>query len=300
MRFFLFLFLLNVFASEPLQNLSKFLSKKDYENALLYWNKILEKKADLCALFKVSELEMLLSGREASQKVLLDYLKKFGSSLSEHEKKEIIRKLSELLETFFSEDGQALYFQAVEKIKNNDCASALNLLERAMAFEKGNLKILTKKIQCEKVEKNLKNLYYSLEMAYRMNPYLTETLEELIEVSLYFGDYKKALNYLDTSAKNSIRMKTALAYSLFKTGDEDKAFLIVNELMKEIKTVIPPILYFIKGKLLISKNKSDEALKLLENFVSLAEKSSPTSFFDPYRLDEKVLDVKKMINEKKT
>lgn len=275
-------------------------SRNDYAQALSLWSEILRQKPDnLLAVIRVAELKLMFEGREASRQTILAFMSRPDGTLSSKERSQLREKSRSLQQLFLTDEGQTLYIQALAKIKEKDCAGALPLLGRAMTSEKGNLKVLLQKARCERSLALPKELQQTLKLAQESDPFDEEIADELAETLIYFGEYEAALSLLKTSAAQSptLRHRVAHGVALMAAGQPEKAVPQFQRLVEqESRNGVPAVVYYVLG-VALSKgtDTSAEAVFFLKRFLSSLSKESVSAGWDPYRCQEKIEQVNKLL-----
>ncbi len=267
-----------------------------YRQALPLWLEVARKQpSNLSAVLRVAELKLLSEGREASRNWLRDFLTREGHSMSPESLQVVGARLTDLQETFLTDEGQTLFYQALARIRREDCEGAIPGLIQAINLEKGNIRLTKEKARCEKMLGQFQNYYESLNAIYVAVPLQTQVQEDLAEAHLNFHHPELAVAMFDSRLGESLktpRARLIFGLALLEQGKTASAHLILEPLVhgREVR----PILYYGMGKILSQKtNTRAVAVHYLEQFVASAKPS--TNAWDPYHVEERLADAKALL-----
>ncbi|MBI4404566.1 MAG: hypothetical protein HY537_10415 [Deltaproteobacteria bacterium] len=277
-------------------------SKYDYRQSLGLWNDILKQSpANLQALFRLAELRLLFTGRDASKETILGYLRTYGQKISPDTRKAIRQKLVSLQSIFLTETGQSLFLAGTSKAKQNDCPSATALLNQAIQHEGNHPDLLWERAKCEKLMSQYDKFYETLKLAFESNPLDSHILDSLSEAAVFFRDYPLVISLLkDSPPENETPIqKTALAIALQEKGEYTTAIEKWQHLLEQQKNNgVHPIVFFKMGQALVQqRNNSLEAVTFLERFLSSAKQKENclVGGWDPFHTEEYLPAAEKML-----
>jgi len=285
-----------------------YFSRHDYRQSFQLWADVLKREPQsMEAAFRVAELKLMFEGRGAARSVLKQFLETNGELLSVDAKKQVQGKLSILANTFVSDEGQSNFFPALPRVARKDCAGAMPLLNQAIYFEKGNVRILKERAKCEKILGTYDKYYETLKLAYDNNPYDSDVVENLMEAHVYFLQYHKVLEmaHPKEEAFRSLRSRRALAYALFQTGANSQALAQFQGLMEAARaSSVHPITLYALGKLFAARlGGAGEAVPFLERFLvaSTRPELALIDGWDPYHSADKLTEAQQiLVSIKKT
>jgi hypothetical protein len=272
-------------------------SKSDYPQALMLWGEVYKsQQGSVPAMLKVSELELLLKGHEASQKTVLDFLARQRQFISSADWKSIQDYLEKIQTRFVKDESQSLYFQAVSKINLQNFTQALALLNQANSLEKGNLLILEAKADCEKRLGLFNKFYETLKATNEVIVVKTDWVESLLEARYYFKDYAEIVQWFEMQSEQILtpRQKLASGLALIEKGDEKEGGAILLQIKeKQLAKFSRPMLWYGLGRVFKREPYSATlAIRYLERFLGSASNFEPLQAqnWDPYRAKEKVAE----------
>lgn len=288
--------------SDPLAIAAEYyFTRHDFRQSLTLWEGVLKRQPDnVAAVLRVAELKLMFEGRAATRETITHYLDLKGDALATEARRALREKLGQLQSTFVSDEGQALFLQALPKVRAKDCQGALPLLAQAAVLEKGSPKVLREKARCEKALGATDRLRDSLSQAAESDPYDSDILESLAETLDYAGAYDKSAALFDKEPDlaRTVRQRTAYGVALAELGAAGKAIPILRGLLEQKETRVHPIVYATLGRLLAARGGSQaEATHYLERFVTAASRPENATFdgWDPYHTSEKLEPSQKLL-----
>lgn len=281
-----------------------YFQKQDYAQALLLWQKELERQPDsLNAVMRVSDLKFLLEGREPAKLVLLKYLDESKGPPFAEKRARAKEKLSYFQSTFLSEDAQTQYFKGLFRAGKNDCLNAVPLFDRALTTEKENTLILREKAKCEFQSGLWANYYATLKLLANADPFDIKTVGQLLEAHSHFNKKEEIAILFQKDADFSAVFNHRLIYALalLDTGRGDQAMPIFLSLAGETKNFqLPAVIFYGIGKTLAERKDSlGEALSYFDKFT----RSFPArpllleNQWDPYHLTTRYDETIKKMKE---
>ncbi len=273
-------------AAVPVDAAEYYYNRQDFKQALELYSSANEPKNTI----KIAELKFLLNGRSAAREVLVSALEK-NRELSPEYRTQLSDKLSVLLESFVSDEGQSEFFRAQTKIRHGDWTSAKILLEAAAGREDGNALVLELKAQCEKELKKTREYTNTLTQLRDLNPFATSVTEKLAEAYFADGDYSKIQSLFSSQRPQKNSYSNLL---LLMSKSETGKFLDLDEL-EDFAPSYPIALFYVGKELIKNEEDRQEALKLLEQF-NLKYTNHLLDGWDPLKISEKVIESKKLIS----
>ena len=269
---------------------------QNYKKALETWVELLEESPQnaLYAL-KAAELKFLLEGRGPALQLLNEFQKKNQKKLSLKEIQELRKKTQELSRTFWSEEAQTFYLQAVSKANLKDWSASHAAITQALALEPGQIKILELKAEIEKSLGSHSAASETLSQLAVLEPESLIVQEKLIESHVFHGRFQEAKTVLDGLSKKtplSFRAQLARAVCLWELGKKNESKEIVQHLARSLKSTeasLPAPLLWMLHKIETDKPEpSSEAKAFGKSLkkVSVDEASLLIDGWDPYRLAE--------------
>jgi tetratricopeptide (TPR) repeat protein len=249
------------------------------------------------ALFRLSELRLLYEGRQAVTQGVLDFLDTHAALLTREARLAIHEKLGELQSVFLTDDGQSDFFQGLAHARHADCARGLTFLSQAASLEKGNLRVLREKAQCERKLQAYDRAHATLKLAYQLDPFDAEVIDSLSDAYLFSGEYQKVLELFRSDAEppHSRKQKTAQAIALYRSGATAPAMILLQALAEE-PAGVAPIVFFALGKSMAERpGHAAEAQRFLERFVTLVSPAPDPALWDPYRTREALPEAQSLL-----
>jgi tetratricopeptide (TPR) repeat protein len=279
-------------------------SKNDYKQAFQLWSEVYSQSPDsLEALLKVSQLKLLFEGHQAFYQVLKDFNQRKGKNISVSYWEMLQSYIIDSQNRFLKDESQSLYYQAAARIKLGDLGQALTLLNQAESIEKGNLRILESKSQCEK-RLGLENKYYeTLKIARDLGATTSSWSEVLLEAYYHFRDYVGVTDWYQENKRKTLtsRQKLVCSMALIETGEIKQANSLLMEILEtQPQDGIHPMVWFGLGRTLAgSKGTMPNAIQYLERFLVNAE--HPESYWldgwDPFRYQEHLGVANRLVTE---
>lgn len=272
--------------SELTQKASQQLSEYRFKEALTSWKEIYQKTPhSLDAALRVSELQLLLEGRNAALDTLKAFQKKNRNNLSNSQKQEINEKLLEWNEMFLVEEAQINYLQALSKSELKKWSEGIHPITQAVALEPGNTKILSLKAEIEKQTGNISAYLNTLGNLQKTLPESEKLTDKVVEALVYqqqYAEVEKLLSKKDF-LQLSLRSRVALIVSLWEMGKKEEADKLLSDLIRNRKSGphSHPALSW-----MLARTRKDE----LRAFLDLGEHPQQLKVdgWDPYRLQEQV------------
>lgn len=306
----LFLFSLSLIQSPSIGATSDSLSiaadyyylRHDYRQAFQLWREVFKRQPNsVRAVMRVTELKLMFENRQSAKETALKFLEANADKLDLKAKKGLKEHIAALQKTFVSDDVQSTYLQAKPKLRYKDWAGALLLLNQALNQDPGNFSILKDKADCEAHLAQWDRFIETVKLAFDALPFDEENLDDFLEASIYKQDYTTVLNTLKKFPESfaSERARLSLAYAYLETGMLGEGVAVLQSLLNEKKAgaLLPPV-YYALGKAILSRGASrTEAFGMFEKFTASAAKykHSDHEGWDPYRVAEKVEEVKKQL-----
>lgn len=292
-----------VASPEPLATAAEYyFSRQDYRQAYQLWSEILKRQSDnLAAVFRVCELKMFFDTRGACRDLMLKFLADSGSALSSETRRHVRDKHSQLQSLFLSDDGQAHFFQAQAKASRKDYTAALSLLEASGQAEQGNVRVLWERAQMEKRLQRYERYHETLKETLANDPFHSEARAELIDSSVYFRQYDKAVALYREEPDRLTRpgSRTSIGIALLETGHDVEAQALLLSISDDVKGHgAHPVVWYGLGKILSKRADSlATASVYMERFLRAAAhpENNTVDGWDLYHTDELVQSVRKSI-----
>lgn len=277
-----------------------FAATSSFEAAEYYYNRQDLKQAielyrlidDPRSIARIADAKLILQGRKEARDEIVAYLKNPKKNLPEESRSFLYAKLDSILDKFVTDEGQSLYFRALNKVRYGDYVSAVGLVETAVGLEGTNTRALELKSTCEKELKKYEAYSLTLNTIFLTDPFDFQNAEKLSETYFYLGEYAK-LRDTYTSVWKEGRSPYLKFLDLIASVELGKSSLPIYDLEGYSETF--PLAYYYLGKE-FSKTEEEktEAAESLTKFLS-AMKAIPS--WDPLHLTEKVADAKKILEK---
>jgi len=273
-------------------------SRHAYAQALPLWQELARRQpSSITANLRVTELKLLVEGRDAARTWLKDFTVREAHGLSVDSRRLVEQRLTEIQDRFLTDEGQSLYYQAKLRIRRQDCDGALPLLAQSQATEKGNLILVRERAQCEKTLRKFEPYFESLVSLYEANPLSRETQEDLAEASLYFRQPDRAIRVFETrlgGVPSSPYARLLYGIALLEKGKTSSAQLLLEPLVtKSRRSSLSPVVYFGVGKIHALKGDRATAVENLERFLTSATPSE--NEWDPFHLEERQGEARRLL-----
>ncbi len=262
-----------------------YFSRQDFKQAMDIYKSLDDPKS----ISRLADTKFILQGRKEAREEILVYLNAKNDQIYDEGKFLLKMKLNSILQKFVSDEGQSLYYRALNKIRYRDQASALSLLETSSVLESGNILVLELKANCEKDLKKYDLYLSTLNSIFQLNPYDYKNTERLAETYFYFRDYQKAKEILSTIPKDSRNSYLNFLFSM-----------IAQEMGKSAEDLplyvdLSPLAFYYLGKNFYKAEiGKPEGLRLFKKFVEQT-RSTPAPSWDPLHFSEKVADAKQIL-----
>jgi tetratricopeptide (TPR) repeat protein len=281
---------------------------REYAQSLALWEAIYKRQPEnVEALCRVAELKLLLEGRVQSRDTIVEFLKQHSQLRAEE--KEAIRSRFERIQSFFlTDEGQTAFLQAKTRVERKDYQGALAALERSMALERGNVKVLKVKANCERSLGLWESFSQTAKQAFENDPFDPDVVGDMTDAFTYRSQYPKVIELFQSNPEllSSVRNRTAYAVAMAESGSVSTAVPLLQTLVEKGKSnAIAPILWFELGSVLAKRRDTTaEATNYLEQFI----RSVPTSLvgisssgpsgeasWDPYRTGERRSEAERLL-----
>jgi len=273
-------------------------SRHAYAQALPLWLEIARRQpSSVLASLRVTELKLIVEGREAARSWLKEFISREAKSMSVDSRRLVEQRLAEIQDRFLTDDGQSFYHQAKLRIRRKDCEGALPLLAQSQAVENGNLALVREKARCERTLRKFEPYFESLVSLYEANPLSRETQEDLAEASLYFRQPDRAIRVFETrlgGTPSSPYARLLYGIALLEKGKTSSAQLLLEPLVAKSKRhSLSPVVYFGVGKIHALKGGKASAVEYLEKFLTSATPSE--NEWDPFHLEERQGEARRLL-----
>ncbi len=204
-------------------------------------------------------------------------------------------------QSFLSDEGQSYFLQGKSRFEVGDLTGAVPYLDKAIAVEHehgGSLwlrALVAKGLGRNDVHLDL------LSKLNQFNPSDAKIAEELAEAFLMADKFQMVQELTNSPwhPSSSSRFNLADLYARYKNKE-----VRVSEIMRWVeRSKDQPIVYYMAGHILKSQDEFQEASRrYFKRFVSALENPKPATItsWDPYRLQEKLGEVKEILSAQGT
>jgi len=278
-------------------------SRYAYRQALPLWQEVARRQpSDVTAALRVAEIKLLQEGREQASASLKEFVQREARNLPPESLRLVEQRMKELQEVFLSDEGQTLFFQAVARIRRQDCVGAVPVLQQALTLEKGNARVAQEKAKCQKTLERYGPYFESLIALHETNPFARDVQVDLAEASLQFRQPERASAIFETRVGDPFRHpKARLFYgvALLDQGKYSTAETVLEPLVSKTKARdVQPIVLYGMGKILAQRPSGRlAALHFLDRF--LATEKPASGEWDPFHLPERTSEARKLVADLK-
>jgi len=271
---------------------------RDYKKALLLWDELAgARPTDIHASLRVMQIKLLLEGRQSVADHALKFWKLSGRLLADSKRDEWLKNLYEIQTMFLTDDGMALYYQGLSRMRTRDWLAAVSFFQKAESNERGNLLLGLAQGRCELELGLLDKAHDSFNSSWKIYPFDSVLAGYLAEIEVAQNNFNAPLEryFSTTSIRHGERESIAVALSSVELKKLDLAEDILRDAFdfKSRGFKPNPMYYYIKARLRATSHKTtdiDESHRLFEKFANEGAKiiQDVASSWDPYDISAKI------------